>query len=281
MSNYFRINTLLLVFAFSAYMQSAAQGVNVMTYNIRFDNPADGINQWGNRKQKVFDLIKKYDPDILGVQEALHHQLKDLTGYLVQYTFIGVGRDDGKQAGEYSAILFNKNRFEVLDQNTFWLSETPEIPGSRSWDAAITRVATWARLKDKRSGAEFVIINTHFDHIGNEARSNSAAILKAKALELGKNLPVIITGDFNCTRDEIPYQRMMAKSGLQLHDPATQNAPGTFCNFAVNSMACRAIDYIFHSDHWNAVNYTVIQDNDGKNYPSDHLPVMVKLTLKD
>lgn len=250
-----------------------------MTYNIRYDNPGDGINQWSNRKEKVYDLIRKYDPDLLGVQEALHHQLKDIVGNVSAYAFIGVGRDDGKEKGEYSAILYKKDRFDILAQSTFWLSETPEVAGSKSWDAAITRVATWARLRDKKTGKEFFMINTHFDHIGREARTKSATLLKARALDIGRGLPVIITGDFNCTRDELPYKTMMDKSGLTLIDPAPQNPPGTFSSFTVNSIVPRGIDYIFHTREWRSDDYRVIQDNDGKNYPSDHLPVMVKLAL--
>jgi endonuclease/exonuclease/phosphatase family metal-dependent hydrolase len=142
-------------------------------------------------------------------------------------------------------------------------------------------VATWARLRDKRNSREFLIINTHFDHIGKEARKKSAEMLKSKAGMLGKDLPVIITGDFNCTRDQPPYLTMMDKSNLELIDPAPKSeAPGTFCNFGVNTQPCKAIDYIFHTPNWTAENYAVLNDHDGKNYPSDHLPVQVKVSLK-
>jgi endonuclease/exonuclease/phosphatase family metal-dependent hydrolase len=283
MKHYFQSSCrwgILIAFVFSA-LSLRAQSLKVMTYNIRLDTPADGINQWDKRKEKVLDLIRKYDPAILGVQEALHHQLTDITSNLNDYTFIGVGRDDGKQKGEFSAILYKKSQFHIIDQNTFWLSETPDVPGSKNWDAAITRVATWTKMHDKKNGKEFLVINTHFDHIGSEARIKSAALLKVKAAEIGAGLPVIITGDFNCTRDEAPYKTMMEKSGLKLNDPAPQNAPGTFCNFGLNSQPCRAIDYIFYSDHWQSQKYLVIDDNDGKNYPSDHLPVMITLIVKN
>src|SRR5687768_1518587 len=233
--------TILLIFLFSSL---GAQPITVMSYNIRYDNPGDGVNQWDKRKAKVFALLKKYDPDIVGVQEALHHQLTDITGNLTNYGFIGVGRDDGKEKGEYSAILYKKDRFEVPEQNTFWLSETPDVAGSKSWDAAITRVATWAKFRDKKSRREFVLINTHFDHIGNEARKQSAVLLKNRLSEFNE-LPAVITGDFNCTRLEPPYQTMMNPSGLILTDPAPKDPPGTFCSFRVNSIPCRAIDYIF------------------------------------
>jgi endonuclease/exonuclease/phosphatase family metal-dependent hydrolase len=272
---------LLLIHLFYA-VELPAQLLKVMTYNIRFDNPADGINQWPNRKQKVFDLIKKYNPDVIGVQEALRHQLTDIvSGLNDKYAFLGVGRDDGKLKGEFSAILYRKATFSVVSQNTFWLSETPEVPGSKSWDAAITRVATWVKLKDKSSKKEFLLVNTHFDHIGTEAREKSAALLKEKVSSMANKIPVIIIGDFNCTRDEAPYKTMMSPQKLKLTDAAPSDPPGTFCNFAVGSMPCRAIDYIFYTDHWASQNYVVINDNDGKNYPSDHLPVMVTLTLKN
>ena len=255
-----------------------AQPYKVMTFNIRYDNPGDGVNKWDSRKAKVFDLLAKYDADIIGVQEALHHQLTDIADNLKQYEFFGAGRDDGKQKGEYSAIFIRKDRFRILDQNTFWLSKTPNVPGSKDWDAAITRVVTWAKLQDKKTNETFLMINTHFDHIGKESRKNSAAILKDSAASISAGLPVILTGDFNFTRDKEPYAVMMQRSGIRLVDTAPPNAPGTACGFVVDARPCVAIDYIFHSQHWKSQNYQVIQDNDGKHYPSDHLPVIVTLS---
>lgn len=258
-----------------------AQTYKVMTYNIRLDTPVDSVNQWPKRTGKVYALIKKYDPDMLGVQEAIHHQLMGIVDNLTDYAYVGVGRDDGKTKGEYSALLYKKDKFDVIDQNTFWLSETPDVPGSKSWDAAITRVASWAILKDKKTKAEFLVINTHFDHMGKEARKNSAALLKQKAVTLNKKkLPVIITGDFNCTREEAPYSEMMDPKGLSVIDAAPKEPPGTFCGFKVGAMKCRPIDYIFYTQPWKASDYTVIEDNDGTYYPSDHLPVIVTLKLK-
>jgi endonuclease/exonuclease/phosphatase family metal-dependent hydrolase len=272
----FRIILLVLISA----QFGSAQTVSVMTYNIRLDTPVDSVNQWPKRTQKVYELIRKYDPDILGVQEAIHHQLMDLVKNLPQYDYVGVGRDDGKTKGEYSAILYKKKKFTVRQSGTFWLSETPDVPGSKSWDAAITRVASWAKLGDKKSKKDLLFINTHFDHIGTEARRNSADLLKQKANQLGKDLPVIITGDFNCMRSDPPYSTIMNPAGIKLTDPAPVNPPGTFCGFKVNGIECRAIDYLFCTGHWTPSNYKVITDNDGKYYPSDHLPVMTTFTLK-
>ncbi len=267
-----------------------AQPVNVMSYNIRLDTEADGVNQWKNRTGKVFDLIKKNNPDLLGVQEAMHNQMMDLKNNLTEYDFVGVGRDDGKEEGEYAAIFYKKDKFEVFEQRTFWLSETPEVPGSKSWDAAITRVVTCAILKNKTTGKSFAYFNTHFDHIGKEARKNSAKLIKIYiagfndgASFSGKyeNLPMIVSGDFNSEPTDEPYQTMVDGSDMRLFDsrPA-DNLTGTFCGFKVNEMKCKTIDYIFHSDHWKANVYKVIQDHDEKYYPSDHLPVMASFTLK-
>ena len=275
-----KIRTLALLMSLISLL-CPGQSIKVMTYNIRYDTPVDSINQWPKRSHKVFALVRKYDPDILGVQEAVHHQVVDLVQNLPEYGYVGVGRDDGKTKGEYSAILYKKDRFKVIKESTFWLSETPDVAGSKSWDAAITRVASWAILEDSRTGKEFLSINTHFDHIGKEARTKSAALLKDKAGVLAQNLPLILTGDFNCTRDEPPYAAIRDPHGVQLLDPAPATPPGTYCSFKVNSILCKAIDYIFYTPQWKPSGYTVLEDNDGQFYPSDHLPVITTLLLKE
>ncbi len=258
---------------------ASAQHVKVMTYNIRLDTPADGVNAWPNRIDKVGQLIQRYSPDVLGVQEALHHQLTDLLRILPEYSYVGVGRDDGHEKGEYSAILYKHARFGLLANNTFWLSETPEVPGSKHWDAAITRVATWARLYDKESNFEFIILNTHFDHIGKSARARSAALIKSKLPELSHSKPIIITGDFNCTIQEDAYSVMVNNEEPVLFDASKGRHTGTFCGFEVGAMTCVHIDYIFHSAEWKVWYQRVFDINDGKYYPSDHLPVMAELEL--
>lgn len=271
---------LFLLINLTTHFSSAQMVLKVMTYNIRYDTPVDSVNQWPKRTEKVYALIRKYDPDILGIQEAIHHQVMDLVQNLPEYAFVGVGRDDGKTKGEYSAILYKKDRLSIVRQNTFWLSETPKVAGSKNWDAAITRVATWATMKDSKSGKDFFILNTHFDHIGKEARKHSASIIKEKVAALAGGLPSIITGDFNCTPDDQPYETIMAPKIIVLRDPAPVPRVGTSCGFKVGGTKCRTIDYIFHTAEWMASNYTVIQDNDGKYYPSDHLPVITRLELK-
>ena len=268
-----RIFCIAIILATTLTMQ--AQPLKVMTYNIRLDHTVDGVNQWPKRSEKVYALIRKYNPDILGVQEALHHQLQDILKNLPEYTSVGVGRDDGKTKGEYSAILFKKDRFAVQQQNTFWLSETPDVAGSKSWDAAITRIATWAALRDLHDKKEFIIVNTHFDHIGAIAREKSAALIKEKIAAEHQQFPVIITGDFNSEPTEAAYITMLNGEALKLFNsrPATESQ-GTFCTFAVNSTPCKVIDYIFYTAELTPNNFQVITDHNGTYYPSDHLPVM-------
>ena len=258
---------------------SSAQTVKVMTYNIRLDVASDGVNQWSNRTEKLPALIRKYDPDLVGLQEVMHHQLMTILEKLPAYGYIGVGRDDGKEKGEYSAILYKKDRFTVISQKTSWLSTTPEVAGSKSWDAAITRVVTRGRFVDRKSGKEFLHFNTHFDHIGKEARKNSSAlILESIRLERGApDTPVIVTGDFNSEPTEDAY-KTMATSGTVIDARPSGSNEGTFCTFEVNGPPCRLIDYTFHSEQLKVKSYEVIKDNDGKYYPSDHLPVMVELS---
>jgi|JI8StandDraft_2_1071088.scaffolds.fasta_scaffold24963_3 endonuclease/exonuclease/phosphatase family metal-dependent hydrolase len=272
---------------------SVGQTLKVMSYNLRFDNPDDGVNQWPKRMDKVVALITKYNPDIIGVQEALHHQIEDLLKKLPDYSYCGVGRDDGKEKGEYSAILFRNSRFGLLYSRTQWLSETPEVPGSKSWDAAITRIFTFARFYDRDTKKEFVMVNTHFDHVGKTARLMSSVLIKSylAGMEAGANIntpsdrieiPIIISGDFNSEPTEEPYLYMTNEKlkNFILYDsrPAASTA-GTYCGFKVGGMPCKTIDFVFHTKEWVARNYQVISDNDGTYYPSDHLPVLVDFDL--
>ncbi len=251
---------------------ASSQSIKVMSYNIRYAAASDGDNVWENRKEKLPALIQKYDPDLVGLQEAMHHQLMDILKALPQYSYIGVGRDDGKEKGEYSAILYKKDRFTVDSNKTTWLSETPDVAGSKSWDAAITRVLTRGVFTDKKSNKKFIYFNTHFDHIGKEARKNSAGIIVEAIKKESNNLPVIVTGDFNSQPTEEPYKVV---SGF-LKDARGTSDQGTFCNFKVNSQPCNLIDYIFYNSKLKTRNYQVITDNNGTYYPSDHLPVLVE-----
>ena len=154
------------------------------TFNIRYDNPGDSLNSWTYRKDSVASFIRTQDMDIVGMQEVLHGQLEDLKERLPEYAEIGVGREDGKTQGEYAPLFYKKDRFEVLDSNTFWLSQYPDSVGFIGWDGACTRIATWAKLKDKQSGKIFMAVNTHFDHVGTEARRKGALLIIDKIKEI-------------------------------------------------------------------------------------------------
>jgi endonuclease/exonuclease/phosphatase family metal-dependent hydrolase len=228
----------------------------------------------------VVGLIQQYNPDVIGIQEALHPQLVEMMRKLPEYSYVGLGRDDGKEAGEFSAILFKSSRFGLLSSNTKWLSETPDVPGSKSWDAALPRIVTQARLYDKTSKSEIVIFNTHFDHQGLEARQHSAELLlemigEARSIS---ETPIIVTGDFNAERSEKTYETLLLK--YLFDTKPDDDKTGTYCGFEVGAMSCKTIDYIFGSAELTLNNYFVIRDNDGKFYPSDHLPVLVELDIK-
>lgn len=277
--------SLAIVIMLIANCLSVGQTLKVMSYNLGLDTPYDSVNQWPKRMDKVVALITKYNPNIIGVQKALHHQLQDLMKKLPDYSYCGVGRDDGKEMGEYSAILFRNSRFGLLHTDTYWLSETPDLPGSKSWDAVITRVYTIGRFYDRETKKEFLMVNTHFDHVGKIARAASSKLIKAYLAGMkagGSTAPVIVSGDFNSEPTEEPYLNMVDErfKELILFDsrPVASTA-GTYCGFKVGGMPCKTIDFIFHTKEWVARNYQVITDNHGTYYPSDHLPVLVDFDL--
>jgi len=251
-----------------------------MTYNIKLDYPKDGDTSWTARKGFFIDQLKFYEPDILGVQEALPNQMTYMDSLLVEYNFVGVGRDDGKNEGEYSAIFYKSNQFEVLESATFWLSETPEKP-SLGWDAAYNRICTYALFKNLQTNKIFWVFNTHFDHVGAEARKQSAILIMAKIKELNiENVPVILMGDFNMddTHESITF---ISKS---LNDSKTVanntfGPSGTFNNFEFHKPVTRRIDFIFLSENITVNKYAVLSDSIDCHYPSDHLPVFVDITF--
>lgn len=178
------------------------------TFNIRYDNPQDGVNNWKHRKTRVLQFIKDQQIDILGMQEVLHNQFLDLRNGLPEYDGIGVGRDDGKKAGEYAPLFYRKDKYEVMDSNTFWLAENPDSVGMMGWDAACVRIATWAKFREKSTGKIFMAVNTHFDHMGEEARRQSALLIIRKIKEIVGERPAIVTGDFNVTDASDAYKTL-------------------------------------------------------------------------
>lgn len=268
-----------------ATAQSSKGSLRVMTFNIRYDEPRDGVNAWPNRKQKVADVIRFHKADLVGVQEALLTQLKDLEKLLPDFASCGVGRTDGKDAGEFSAILYRRSRFMLIATNTFWLSETPEKPGSKGWDAALPRIVTWAKFKDRVTGKTFVHFNTHFDHIGEKARAESSSLILKKAGEIHGSGPFIVTGDFNVTENSGAYKTIMAGTPtVKLADARYASVNGhfggssTFTAFKEPEPG-RKIDYIFVREGIKVLEHGVLSDRWDGLWASDHLPVIAEIVI--
>ena len=280
MRNLFISFSLLFLCAFNARSQ---QEIKLMSYNIRLDVDSDGENRWDVRKEKVAGLINYYEPDFAGAQEVLHHQLQFLQANLNGYDYAGVARDDGATKGEYSCIFYKKDKYSVLEQGTFWLSPTPDSI-SKGWDAALNRVCTYMLVKDKKTKLSFWVFNTHFDHVGEQARLESAKLIVEKIDEYNTdNLPVFVMGDFNSSPGEPPAAflntalkncRMVARTA---YGPAE-----TFNAFKFLQKPDRCIDYIFFTpDKRVAVSkFATITDSYDLKYPSDHFPVMATVVIE-
>ena len=204
---------LALLIPFTVNCKSNKCQVRWGTFNIRLQNSGDekaGYG-WSVRKDRVANYVKANNIEIVGMQEVLQAQLEDLLARLPEYDYVGVGRTDGKTKGEYSPIFFLKDRFDVLEKGNFWLSETPDVPGSKGWDAAIERVASYAKLKDKRTGKVFMAVNTHFDHVGVTARRESAKLIMKKIQQIVGKQPAVVTGDFNVTEEDEAYKTMIGE----------------------------------------------------------------------
>lgn len=260
--------------------------IKVMTWNIRYDNPEDGNNQWSFRKDALSAEIQNQLPDILGVQEALHNQMKDMRRRLRGYKSIGVARDNGKKEGEYSAIFYKKKQLKAIRCGTFWLSETPYVPGSRGWDAACNRVVTWTEFEQRASGRRFLAMNTHFDHVGDTAQVESAMLLINKAAELAGELPVIVTGDFNVTDKSRAYRILTySENEIVLSDTrkrADADVTGpdfSFTGFDQNLNPTDIIDFIFASWNVKVISSEIPEFDINMPYISDHLPVIAVLEL--
>ncbi|MBN1984770.1 MAG: endonuclease/exonuclease/phosphatase family protein [Prolixibacteraceae bacterium] len=260
-----------------------AQQMNIISFNIRYNTPNDGENAWPNRIEMVSGLLQFHDADIFGLQEALIGQIEDVKNQLPEYEWFGVGRDDGKEGGEFSPVFYDPAKFILLKHGTFWLSETPEKP-SKGWDAALNRVVTWGKFQSKVTGKQFLFFNTHFDHRGVEARKNSASLIYKKIREMvqDKNLPVILTGDFNLTPDTEPIQllkKYMADSREVSEEPP-YGPVGTFQSFNIDAPMENRIDYVFVYGGVKVLKYAVLTDFRDHRFPSDHLPVFAKVVLK-
>ncbi|GAM28925.1 hypothetical protein SAMD00019534_121010, partial [Acytostelium subglobosum LB1] len=289
---------------------SSTSTMRVMTFNIRYDTPKDGINEWKYRMPQVIDMMKKYNPIIFGLQECLHSQLVQIKSALNnEYDHIGCGRDDGKQLGEYSPIFYKRSELEMVHNGQFWISKDSYTPGSKSWETVCPRVATWGRFKCTKSGREFYFINTHLDHISEEARTEGCMMIKSFISYLDHNIPVVFVGDFNAYEETKPVKTLLGSqkdidghqylgylkipvapgySLQQLYNASeiTQSKTGpkkTFTGFNLEFEF--TIDYIFVNKGFGVSSFQVV-DESLKDYDfkrplySDHLPVIGDLLFK-
>ena len=263
-----------------------SQELNVLTFNIRYNTKNDSLNAWPYRKENAASQVLFHNVHILGVQEALHDQVMDLSQLLTKFKYTGVGRDDGKTKGEYSAIFYDTTRLKLLGSSTFWLSLTPDIPGSKGWDANITRIVTWAKFRDVMSKKIFLVFNTHFDHIGQEARRESAKILKQKVKEIAGSNPVIITGDFNAKPSDEPIRILVdANDADRFTDTkAISKTPhygpnGTFNGFGSKERDPEPIDFVFIKGKWKVLQHATLSQSWGGRFSSDHFPVFARLSF--
>ena len=273
----------ILVLVLGLTCTSFGQGLGVLTYNIRFDNPADGINSWDSRKEWIVSQLNTYRPMVFGTQEGLRHQIDFLDGKLKTYDYVGVGRDDGMEKGEYTAIFFDVTKVKLLKNDTFWLSNTPQKP-SKGWDAAIKRICTYGLFQDLKSGHRFLVFNTHFDHVGEVARLESAKLILSKMELLNPDkLPVLLMGDFNLE----PHSEgigLIVKELKDVYDVTPQETgeiQGTFNGFDTQKLVTRRIDYIFFGvSELEALNCKIINESIEGRYPSDHFPVYAEFEFK-
>lgn len=275
-----RLIYLLAAVAFTAC--GSATSLSVMTFNMRYDNPEDGQNNWRFRRERIAGVIKAQEVDVLGTQELLSNQFDDLSGLLTGYQGVGVGRLDGAESGEYCAVFFRKDRFTLLDSGTFWLSETPEAVGSLGWDGACERIATWVVLRD-RDGRELFFIDTHLDHVGQVARDEGVSLLMKRIETLSGGRPVILTGNFNSEPGSSVVAHVQKDGVLRDAKAIAAQRSGTdwsFSDFGQIPEAERPLlDYIFVSGDIEAVRYEVLPDTFDGGYVSDHAPVMAVVKI--
>ena len=263
-----------------------AQDITVMSFNIRLNTASDSLNAWSYRKDKVSSQVLYHAPQVLGVQEALPDQMDDLRASLKQYRSIGGGRDNGTDKGEASAIFYDTTQLKALQSGMLWLSQTPSVAGSKGWAAAYPRVITWAKFKHKKSGKNFVAFNTHFDHMGKEARRESAHMVLKTVKEIAGKLPAFFTGDFNATPDDEPIRVITDKNDpLYLTDAKIisekphYGPTGTFNAFRNKETNDQPIDYIFLKGSWKVKTHASLSQTWGGRFASDHFAVLALLSL--
>jgi endonuclease/exonuclease/phosphatase family metal-dependent hydrolase len=273
----------LSLFLMTVMLVFAQQNLAVMSYNIRLGSVDDGANHWNIRKQKLVDLIKYYDADFIGVQEAQVPQLEFIKQNNPQLDFIGLPRSEDDNA-EYSAIFYKKDQYKILEQKTSWLSETPEKV-SKGWDAAYNRIITYGLFQDKKTKKTFWVINTHFDHVGKVARQKSLELIDQLIQDLTKkkNVPTFFMGDFNMNHDDASVKYIQNKYlDTRLNAELVYGPNFTWEDFKFNVKGTEILDYIFYKKNEKVTckSFNTIDDFYDFKYPSDHLPILAKFLIQ-
>ncbi len=261
---------------------AGAATLKVMTFNIRYGTAKDGENHWDLRKAFLVDVIRAEAPDVMGVQEALYDQLAFIVAALPEYAMVGVGRDDGVRAGEYSAILYRRSSLSVSRSDTFWFSDTPERVASKNWGNTITRICTWAQFTTP-AGQPLYVYNVHLDHQSQPSRERSVALLRARVESRDPKAPALVMGDFNAG-EKNPAVSAMLEGGVfrdtfRVKHP--QASPvGTFSGFTFGQVSGEKIDHIFATAEWEVLDAAIVRTDRDQRYPSDHFPVTATLRLR-
>lgn len=277
-----KLTVLMLLFTTTATFTKAQQ-FNIGTYNLRYSNQGDSTsgNGWGQRYPWIAKLIQFQDLDIFGTQEGKYNQLIDLTDSLPGYKWVGVGRDDGKQAGEHSAIFYKTGRFKLLKTGNFWMSTVTDKP-NKGWDAVLPRICTWAQLREIKTGFTFYFFNLHMDHIGVVARRESAKLVLAKVKQMAGATPTILTGDFNVDQTSESYA-VINNSGLlkdsYVLSPIKLAPSDTFNDFNANTDGDKRIDHIFVTKQFKVKRYGILTNIYHGRTPSDHYPVVAVMEV--
>ncbi|WP_249306246.1 endonuclease/exonuclease/phosphatase family protein [Lederbergia citrea] len=257
------------------------KSLRIMTYNVRFDVDSPP-NSWEERKKLIVELIQRESPDIIGTQECLYHQVQDLITLMPEYDWVGLGREGGSN-GEYAAIYFKKDRFNVLEYDHFWLSDTPNVIGSYTWGNDIPRMVSWARFLDAKTGDQFYHLNTHFDHISENARFKGSQLIIERIASLDPVVPIILTGDFNTGVDTEPHQALLKKGNLidawDAADNTTNDHLGSFNGFKDPSGGKERIDWILFSGNIQTASIKIVDDQPNGLFPSDHFPVVAEMRI--
>lgn len=263
---------------------NSAPPLRVMTYNLRYGTASDGLNVWANRRPLMHQLLTNAAPDLIGTQEGLYRQLQELAHDLPDYQWTGVGRDDGKTAGEFMAVFYRPARLEALSTNHFWLSDTPAVPGSTTWGNQVRRMVTWLEFRDRATDRQFFFFNTHFDHIVQLSREKSAELLRRRVQELNTSRPVLVTGDFNAAAERNQVYTLLTGDGFfsdtwRAAPERVNDGVNTFNNYRPPVWQGNRIDWILTRGPVQVTRGEILIAHQEHQFPSDHFPVLVELTL--